>query len=58
MVLASMVSMYRSGAEKLRLIRTGKQAYRHFADPTFETYGPKTDPEYDALIAKRGGLPA
>jgi uncharacterized protein len=35
-----------------------KQAYRHFADPTFETYGPKTDPEYDALIAKRGGLPA
>jgi hypothetical protein len=21
------------------------------ADPTFETYGPKTDSEYDALIA-------
>ena len=27
-------------------------------DPTFETYGPKTDAEYDALIAERGGLPA
>jgi hypothetical protein len=24
----------------------------------FETYGPKTDSEYDALIAERGGLPA
>jgi len=28
------------------------------ADPTCETYGPKTDSEYDALIAERGGLPA
>jgi hypothetical protein len=28
------------------------------ADPTFETYGPKTDSEYEALIADRGGLPA
>jgi hypothetical protein len=27
------------------------------ADPTFETYGPKTDSEYEAL-AERGGLPA
>jgi hypothetical protein len=26
--------------------------------PTFETYGPKTSSEYDALIAERGGLPA
>jgi uncharacterized protein len=34
-----------------------KQAYREMADPTFETYGPKTDAEYDALIAERSGLP-
>ena len=34
-----------------------KQAYRVNADPTFETYGPKTDSEYEALIAERGGLP-
>jgi predicted TIM-barrel fold metal-dependent hydrolase len=39
-------------------IGTRKQAYRKMADPTFETYGPKTDSEYDALIAERGGLPA
>ena len=37
---------------------TCKQAYRKMPDPTFETYGPKTDSEYDALIAERGGLPA
>jgi uncharacterized protein len=35
-----------------------KAAYREAADPTFETYGPKTDAEYDALIAERGSLPA
>jgi predicted TIM-barrel fold metal-dependent hydrolase len=34
-----------------------KQVYRENADPTFETYGPKTDSEYEALIAERGGLP-
>jgi predicted TIM-barrel fold metal-dependent hydrolase len=34
-----------------------KQAYRENADPTFDTYGPKTDSEYEALIAERGGLP-
>ena len=39
-------------------IGTRKQAYRTMADATFETYGPKTDSEYDALIAERGGLPA
>src|SRR6516162_2447463 len=39
-------------------IGTRKNAYRESADPTFETYGPKTDSEYDALIAERGGLPA
>ena len=39
-------------------IGTRKQAYRQMADPTFENYGPKTDSEYDALIAERGGLPA
>ena len=39
-------------------IGTRKQAYRADADPTFETYGPKTDAEYDALIAERSGLPA
>ena len=35
-----------------------KRTYRQLADPTFETYGPKTDSEYDALLAERGGLPA
>jgi len=35
-----------------------KAAYRAAADPTFETYGSKTDAEYDALIAERSGLPA
>jgi uncharacterized protein len=39
-------------------IGTRKAAYRAAADPTFETYGPKSDAEYDALIAERGGLPA
>ena len=60
MVLASMVSMYRSVAEKLKLIRSGRASrlIGQMADPTFETYGPKTDSEYDALIAERGGLPA
>ncbi len=35
-----------------------KAAYREGADPTFETYGPKNDAEYDALLAERDGLPA
>jgi predicted TIM-barrel fold metal-dependent hydrolase len=39
-------------------IGTRKLAYRKMADPTFETYGPKTDSEYEALIAERSGLPA
>jgi len=39
-------------------IGTRKRVYRRVADPTFETYGPKTDAEYDALIAERAGLPA
>jgi hypothetical protein len=39
-------------------IGTRRQAYKRKADPTFETYGPKTGSEYDALIAERGGLPA
>jgi hypothetical protein len=39
-------------------IGTRKQAYRKMPDPTFETYGPKPDSEYEALIAERGGLPA
>ena len=34
-----------------------KQVYRENADPTFETYGPRTDSEYEALIAERSGLP-
>ena len=59
MVPVSMVSMCRSDFEKPKsdLIGKRKQAYRAMADPTFETYGPKTDAEYDALIAERGGLP-
>ena len=39
-------------------IGTRKNAYRDKADPTFDAYGPKTDSEYDALVAERGGLPA
>jgi hypothetical protein len=39
-------------------IGTRKQAYRKMPDPTFETYGPKTDSEHEALIAERRGLPA
>lgn len=35
-----------------------KQAYRERAAPTFETFGPKTDLEFAALAAERGGLPA
>jgi hypothetical protein len=35
-----------------------KAAYLEQADPTFETFGPRTDREYDALLAERGGLPA
>ena len=34
-----------------------KQAYRENADPTFDTYGPKTDSEFEALVAERGALP-
>jgi predicted TIM-barrel fold metal-dependent hydrolase len=34
-----------------------KQAYRENADPTFETYGPKTDSEFEGLVAERGGVP-
>jgi predicted TIM-barrel fold metal-dependent hydrolase len=35
-----------------------KAAYRERADPTFETLGPKTAREFEALQAERGGLPA
>ena len=39
------------------MIGTRKPAYRQIADPIFETCGRKTDLEYDALVAERGGLP-
>jgi hypothetical protein len=35
-----------------------KAAYRERADPVFETLGPRTDREFEALLAERGGLPA
>jgi uncharacterized protein len=35
-----------------------KQAYREHASPTFETFGPKTAREFEALAAERSGLPA
>jgi hypothetical protein len=38
-------------------IGTHKKAYQENADPTFKTYGPKTDSEFEALIAERRGLP-
>jgi uncharacterized protein len=39
-------------------IGTRKAAYRERAAPSFETFGPKTDREYEALLAEREGLPA
>ena len=38
-------------------IGTRKLVYKENADPTFENYGPKTDSEFESLIAERGGLP-
>jgi hypothetical protein len=35
-----------------------KAAYREHVDPTFETYGPRTDREFEALLAERAGVPA
>ncbi len=35
-----------------------KAAYRDQAAPTFETFGPRTDREFEALLAERAGLPA
>jgi hypothetical protein len=35
-----------------------KAAYRQHLDPTFETYGPRTNREFDALQAERAGVPA
>ena len=34
-----------------------RAAYRHHVDPTFETYGPRTDREFEALQAERVGVP-
>jgi hypothetical protein len=39
-------------------IGSRKQAYRERATPVFETFGPKTDREFEALLAERKGLPA
>jgi predicted TIM-barrel fold metal-dependent hydrolase len=35
-----------------------KAAYRDQPAPTFETFGPQTDREFEALLAERAGLPA
>jgi hypothetical protein len=35
-----------------------KASYREQADPTFETFGPRTDREFEALLSERRGLPA
>jgi predicted TIM-barrel fold metal-dependent hydrolase len=35
-----------------------KAAYRERAAPTFATFGPRTEREFIALLAERGGLPA
>ena len=35
-----------------------KASYREQADPTFETFGPTTGPEFEALLKERRGLPA
>ena len=35
-----------------------KAAYRQHIDPTFETYGPRTNREFEALQAERAGVPA
>ncbi len=35
-----------------------KARYREHPEPTFETFGPRTDREFEALVAERAGLPA
>jgi hypothetical protein len=35
-----------------------KQAYRERTAPVFETFGPKTNREFEAFVAERKGLPA
>jgi hypothetical protein len=35
-----------------------KAAYSQHVDPTFETYGPRTNREFEALQAERAGVPA
>jgi hypothetical protein len=35
-----------------------RAAYRERAEPVFETLGPRTDREFEALLAERDGLPA
>lgn len=35
-----------------------KAAYRQHVDPTFETYGPRTNHEFEALQTERAGVPA
>jgi hypothetical protein len=35
-----------------------KADYREHVDPTFETYGPRTAREFEALLAERDGVPA
>ena len=35
-----------------------KAAYRERTEPVFETLGPKTDREFEALLAERNGMPA
>jgi hypothetical protein len=35
-----------------------KASYREQADPTFETFGPRTDREFEALLSERRGMPA
>lgn len=45
----------RTGADP---VGARKAAYRERADPVFETLGPRTDREFEALLAERGGLPA
>lgn len=37
---------------------TRKAAYQERAAPTFETFGPKTDAEFEALLREREGLPS
>ena len=55
--MASSSSASRQGPVELRATDAQAGPIEKNVDPPFETYGPKTDSEYEALIDERDGLP-